>query len=54
VGNQTLIDLLGAVERIAPLIAEHAAAAEGNRRLSGAVYQAMYDAGLFAMLAPKA
>jgi alkylation response protein AidB-like acyl-CoA dehydrogenase len=54
VTNQTLSDLLGAVERIGPLIAEHAAAAEADRQLSGAVYQAMYDAGLFAMLAPKA
>jgi alkylation response protein AidB-like acyl-CoA dehydrogenase len=54
VGNQTLSDLLGAVERIGPLIAEHAAAAEADRQLSGAVYQAMYDAGLFGMLAPKA
>ena len=52
--NQTLTDLLGAIERIAPLIAEDAAAAEADRQLSGAVYQAMYDAGLFAMLAPKA
>ena len=53
-GNQTLSDLLGAVERIGPLVAEHAAAAEADRQLSGAVYQAMYDAGLFAMLARKA
>jgi alkylation response protein AidB-like acyl-CoA dehydrogenase len=52
--NQTLGDLLGAVERIGPLIAKHAAAAEADRQLSGAVYQAMYDAGLYAMLAPKA
>jgi alkylation response protein AidB-like acyl-CoA dehydrogenase len=52
--NQTVGDLLGAVERIGPLIAEHAEAAEANRQLSDAVYQAMYDAGLYAMLAPKA
>jgi alkylation response protein AidB-like acyl-CoA dehydrogenase len=52
--NQTFSDLLGAIERIGPLIAEHAAAAEANRQLSGAVYQAMYDAGLYAMMAPKA
>jgi alkylation response protein AidB-like acyl-CoA dehydrogenase len=38
----------------APLITEHAAAAEADRQLSGTVYQAMYDAGLFGMLAPKA
>src|SRR5439155_14450072 len=42
------------IERIGPLIAEHAAGAEANRQLSGAVYQAMYDAGLYAMMAPKA
>jgi len=54
VANQTLSDLLGAIERIGPLIAEEAAPAEANRQLSAAVYQAMYDAGLFAMLAPKA
>jgi alkylation response protein AidB-like acyl-CoA dehydrogenase len=52
--NQTFSDLLGAIERIGPLIAENAAAAEANRQLSGAVYQAMYDAGLYAMMAPKA
>jgi alkylation response protein AidB-like acyl-CoA dehydrogenase len=52
--NQTFSDLLGAIERIGPLIAEHAAGAEANRQLSGAVYQAMYDAGLYAMMAPKA
>jgi alkylation response protein AidB-like acyl-CoA dehydrogenase len=52
--NQTVSDLLGAVERIAPLIAQHAAAAEADRHLSDAVYHAMYEAGLYAMLAPKA
>jgi alkylation response protein AidB-like acyl-CoA dehydrogenase len=52
--NQTVSDLLGAIERIGPLIAKDAAAAEADRRLSDAVHQAMYDAGLFAMLAPKA
>jgi alkylation response protein AidB-like acyl-CoA dehydrogenase len=52
--NQTISDLLGAIERIGPLIAEHAADAEADRRLSGAVHQAMHDAGLFAMLAPRA
>ena len=33
------------IERIGPLIAEHAAAAEADRRLSDAVYHAMYEAG---------
>ena len=42
------------IERIGPLIAEHTAAAEADRRLSDAVYHAMYDAGLYGMLAPKA
>src|SRR5437867_1437385 len=52
--NQTIDDLLGAIQRIGPLIAEYAAAAEADRQISGTVYQAMYDAGLFGMLAPKA
>ena len=47
-------DLLQAVDRIRPLITEHADSAEANRQLSGVVYDAMYEAGLFAMLAPKA
>ncbi len=46
--------LLEAVERIRPLIEQHAAGAEANRQLSGEVYEAMRRAGLFAMLAPKA
>lgn len=37
--NQTVGDLLGAIERIGPVIAEHAATAEADRQLSGAVYQ---------------
>jgi alkylation response protein AidB-like acyl-CoA dehydrogenase len=52
--TQTVGDLLRAIERIGPLIAKHAAAAEADRHLSDAVHQAMYDAGLLAMLAPKA
>jgi alkylation response protein AidB-like acyl-CoA dehydrogenase len=46
--------LLDQVERIAPLIREHAASAEANRRLATEVWDAMQDAGLFAMLAPRA
>jgi alkylation response protein AidB-like acyl-CoA dehydrogenase len=46
--------LLQAVERIRPIIEEHAESAEANRQLSDVVYDAMYQAGLFAMLAPKA
>jgi alkylation response protein AidB-like acyl-CoA dehydrogenase len=47
-------DLLNQVERIRPLIKAHATSAEANRQLSSAVYDAMYEAGLFAMLAPTA
>ena len=47
-------DLLAAVARIAPVIREHAATAEADRRLTGAAYATMLDAGLFGMLAPKA
>jgi alkylation response protein AidB-like acyl-CoA dehydrogenase len=47
-------DLLSAVERIRPIIEKHAAEAEAGRRLSSVVYDAMYNAGLFGMLAPKA
>jgi alkylation response protein AidB-like acyl-CoA dehydrogenase len=46
--------LLHEVERIRPLIKAHATSAEENRQLSSVVYDAMYEAGLFAMLAPKA
>ena len=47
-------NLLSAVDSLGPLIEKHAADAEANRQLSSAVYDAMYHAGLFAMLAPKA
>lgn len=52
--RETTRHLLYEVERLQPLITEHAASAEANRQLSNAVYDAMYDAGLFTMLAPKA
>ena len=39
-------DLLEAVDRIRPLITEHADSAEANRQLSGVVYDAMYQRGL--------
>jgi Acyl-CoA dehydrogenase, N-terminal domain len=51
--SRTTQDLLGAVDRIGPLIAKHAAEAEMNRQLSRAVYDGMRRAGLFAILAPK-
>src|SRR5690348_7865761 len=46
--------LLEEVERIRPIIREYAPGAEANRRLSDAVYDAMFQAGLFAMQAPNA
>lgn len=46
--------LLNEVKRIRPVIEENAADAEAERQLSNVAYEAMYDAGLFAMLAPKA
>src|SRR5688500_7736836 len=52
--RQTTALLLEQVARIAPHIREHAASAEEDRRLSSAVYDAMYDAGLFGMMAPRA
>lgn len=50
----TADDLLRQVERLRPLIEEHRQHAEDDRQLADVVYQAMYDAGLFAMHAPKA
>jgi alkylation response protein AidB-like acyl-CoA dehydrogenase len=50
----TVSDLLGQVERLCPLIQEHAASAEADRRLTSVVYDAMFEAGLFAMQAPEA
>jgi indole-3-acetate monooxygenase len=50
----TTVELLAAVERLRPVIAEHAPHAEANRQISSAVYDEMYSAGLFGMLAPKA
>ncbi len=52
--DNAVTTLLHAVERIRPIIQTHAASAETNRQLARAVYDAMYEAGLFAMLAPKA
>jgi alkylation response protein AidB-like acyl-CoA dehydrogenase len=52
--SDVITNLLHQVERIRPLIKEHATSAEANRQLSRVVYDAMYEAGLFAMLAPKA
>jgi alkylation response protein AidB-like acyl-CoA dehydrogenase len=46
--------LLHEVERLRALIKDNSANAEANRQLSSVVYDAMYTAGLFTMLAPKA
>jgi indole-3-acetate monooxygenase len=47
-------DLLGAVARIRPLLEREAASAEAERRLTSTAYQAMVDAELFGMMAPRA
>lgn len=49
IGSETLLD---AVEEIGPVIREHAGEAEGARRLSAPVLEAMRQAGLFRMLLP--
>lgn len=46
--------LLCEVERIRPVLEESCAQAEAERALPDAVYDAMLEAGLFRMLAPKA
>ena len=51
--TETLPDLLAAVERLRPVIEVNAPRAEAERRLPAEVYQAMFDAGLFGMLAPR-
>jgi alkylation response protein AidB-like acyl-CoA dehydrogenase len=45
--------LLDAVEAIRPILSEGVQRAETERVPTSAGYQAMYDAGLFAMLAPR-
>ena len=52
--NAVTAQLLEQVERIRSIIEENAAKAEATRQLPQVVYDAMDDAGLFAMLAPKA
>jgi alkylation response protein AidB-like acyl-CoA dehydrogenase len=49
----TLSELLDAVEAIRPILTANADKAEAERMPTSATYQAMYDAGLFAMLAPR-
>ena len=51
--THTSDELLNVVERLRPIIEQHAPRAETERRLSHDVHQAMVDAGLFNMYAPK-
>jgi len=46
-------DYLEAVARLAPLIAEHRAAFDGERRLPDVVFNALADAGLFRLWLPE-
>ncbi len=50
----TASDLIKKVLDLEPLISELSDEAETDRRLSGRVYQALYDAGLFGMVVPRA
>src|SRR6266568_7012793 len=50
----TLAELLDTVERLRPVIEANAPRAEAERRLPDEAYGAMFDAGLFDMLAPRA
>src|SRR5712692_6163020 len=52
--NDATTNLLREVERIRPILREHAPRAEASRQLPSGAYDAMFDAGLFAMLAPTA
>lgn len=45
--------LLAAVEKIRPILLANAPQAEADRAPTAETYQAMYDTGLFAMLAPR-
>ena len=47
-------DLLESVERIRPIIEQHADRAEAERKLPDALYAALKESGLFAMLQPRA
>src|SRR4051794_2160680 len=47
-------DLLGRVEQLRPLIEEHVASAEANRKMAPDVMAAIVDAGLLRMWIPRA
>src|SRR3954453_464219 len=49
-----LSDYLEAIERLVPLIAEHRAAFDSERRLPDAVFDALAQAGLFRLWLPEA
>src|SRR3954471_20001154 len=46
-------DALEAIERLAPVIAEHRAAFDSERRLPDVVFNALADAGLFRLWLPE-
>jgi indole-3-acetate monooxygenase len=50
----TVRELLDEVERIRPVLEEYAGRAESDRQLAEEAWDAMRDAGLFAVLAPQA
>jgi alkylation response protein AidB-like acyl-CoA dehydrogenase len=49
-----LLEYLGAIARLAPLIAEHRETFDQERRLPDTVFQALADAGLFRLWLPEA
>ena len=51
--SMTLQDLLHEIERLKPLLKQHAPEAESIRHLPSVVYEAMYEAGLYAMFIPQ-
>lgn len=51
---QKTSELVNAVQELKPLIMANSSSAENARELSREVYQAMFDANLFAMLLPRA
>src|SRR5215213_332175 len=50
---RTTADLLASVDSIRSVLAEDAPKAEEERKLTARAYRAMYDAGLFGLVAPK-
>ena len=52
--TDVMTDVLERVERLRPVIRDNALSAEADRQLSRTVYDAMYEVGLFGMIAPRA